>query len=150
MKKSLYLFLCSLLGVFLFLILHRIGVVVYLYLLSQGIGVASFRYWDFLVLDYMSLLVALLLGAWYGIWLGLYWYEKVYEEKSHGGFADHIARHIWPMRSPKALETKVAQVKERLEEDLWQLEELAERVVVENPKPKVRKVVRKRLSKKLS
>ncbi len=149
-KKSLYLFLCSILGVFLFLILHRLGVFLYLYFIASSNNLVSFNYFNFLMFDYFTLILALMLGAWYGIWLGLYWFEKVYEESSHGGLAEHIGRHFWSGTSPKNLELKVANIKERLEKDLWQLEDLAENAVSVKPQPKVRRVVRKRAPKKFS
>jgi len=99
-KKSLYLFLSAMLGVLLFLILHRI--VIFFYLVLSGAkflaDVSENSYLLFLAADYFTLILAMMFGAWYGIWLGMYWYEKVYEECSHRGFADYVARKYWPAR----------------------------------------------------
>ncbi len=152
-KKSLYLFLSSMLGVFLFFILHRTAIFTYLYLVDSGYLVDTFVYWRFLAIDYFTLAFALMGGAWYGIWLGLYWYSRIYEEGSHGGLADHLVRHYWPHRSPKSIGIKLASVKENLEKDLWQLESLAKDTVTSvevSPAPKIRRVVRKRAPKKLN
>jgi hypothetical protein len=153
-RKSLYLFLTALLGTLLFLIVHRVVFFVYIYMLGAGILTTGMDYMQFLAIEYFSLTITLMLGAWYGIWLGLYWYEKVYEEKSHKGFVHHLAVNYFPGSKPKALESQMAQVKEHLEENLWQLENLAKSEAnlsasIE-PEPIKRRVVRKRAPRKLS
>lgn len=151
-QKSFYVFLTSLLGVLLFLILHRVVVFIYLYLVAAGFGAESFDYLTFLLWDYFSLTITLMLGAWYGIWLGLHWFEKVYVEKSHGGLVAHLARHVWVGGRPKNLQSKLSSVKQRLNEDLWQLEDLANAGLSakqDRPEPRVRRVVRKQAPKKL-
>lgn len=149
-KKSLYLFLSSLLGVMLFLVLHRSIVFIYLYLLTQGYLVTGLTYLQFLVFDYFTLTLTLLFGAWYGIWLGVYWYEKVYVEGSHPGFVAHMSGKFM-YRKSKGLESKMSHIKERLETDLWQLEDLAKTSLsqVSSPVPIKRKIVRKAAPKKL-
>jgi hypothetical protein len=153
-KKSLYLFLTALLGTLLFMVVHQIAYFIYFYMLNAGVVATGMSYVEFLAIEYITMTLTLMLGAWYGIWLGLYWYEKVYEEKSHKGFIHHLAINYFPGSKPKALESQMAQVKEHLEENLWQLENLAKseavfQPVVE-PKPIKRRVVRKRAPKKLS
>ena len=149
-KKSLYIFLAALLGVLLFLILHRAAVFFYLYLLLGGYVTTSLTYVEFLIIDYFTLTFTLMIGAWYGIWIGLGWYDKVYVEKTHPGFVAHLGRHLFGHRRA-GLQQRMSQVKQRLEADLWQLEDLANvsleegRTVV----PVKRTVVRKAAPKKL-
>jgi len=149
-KKSFYIFLTTLLGVLLFLILHRVIVFLYLYLVAVGY-IGGGDYYQFLAIDYFTLSLALLGGAWYGIWLGMYWFDKVYTQKSHGGLANHLASSYFYWGKPKSLPAKMSAVKQRLEKDLWELESLAKTTSVESqwPEPKVRKEVRKRAPKKL-
>jgi hypothetical protein len=132
--------------------LHRSIVFVYLYLVAGGAFAGSFDYTQFVFWDDFSLVITLMMGAWYGIWLGLNWYSKVYEQKIHGGLIDHLVKTHWPGSGPKSLETKISSVKQRIESDLWQLEDLAkvEIAKAESPAPKVRRVVRKRAPKKLN
>src|ERR1700722_11515309 len=128
MKKSLYIFLSSIMGALLFLILHQIIVFLYSVALSTDYADLSFgfSYMEFVAFEYLTLIFVLLAGAWYGIWLGLYWYEKVYEEGSHGGGVNHVASNYFP-RSKKnfKLEAKMEAVKKDLETNLWELEDLA-------------------------
>ncbi len=149
-KKSLYIFLTSLLGVLLFLILHRLAVFFYLYLLAGGYLTTSLNYLEFLALDYFTLAITLLCGLWYGIWIGMYWFEKVYVEKSHGGLVHHLSQHFG-RGTPKNLETKISTVRQKIENDLWQLEDLTSTTLkaVANPAPIKRRIVRKVAPKKL-
>lgn len=149
-KKSLYIFLSSLMGVMLFLVLHRVGIFIYLYLITQGYVVSSWSYVQFLVFDYFTLTLTLLFGAWYGIWLGVFWYDKVYVEGSHSGFVAHISNKFMSRKS-RGLESKMSHIKERLETDLWQLEDLAKTSLsqVSSPAPIKRKIVRKAAPRKL-
>lgn len=151
-KKSLYIFLTSILGVLLFLMLHRIIVFFYLLALSTDYAryMPNLSYIEFLAIDYFTLVITLMLGAWYGIWLGLYWYEKVYEEGSHGGLVSHITEHYWPKgRQAYGLEPKIEAVKKKLEQDLWELEDLAKIAPPVYPEPIKKRVVRKRAPAKL-
>ncbi len=149
----MYLFLAALLGTLLFLIAHQVVYFIYIYMLSAGLVTTGMSYVEFLAIEYFTLTITLLLGAWYGIWLGLYWYEKVYEEKSHKGFVHHVAVNYFPGPKPKAPESQMAQVKERLEENLWRLEDLAKSEAslppMVEPEPIKCRVVRKRAPKKL-
>lgn len=152
-KKSFYIFLTSLLGVLLFLILHRLVIFIYLYFIATEVLTDGVIYYQFLALDYFTLVITLMMGAWYGIWLGLFWFNKVYEERSHGGFVAHVSEKIF-FRKPKTLGGKMADIKDRLEEDLWKLEDLAKIAPVEVKVltpivPIKRKVIRKRAPKKL-
>jgi hypothetical protein len=150
-KKSLYIFLTSILGVTLFLILDRIAVFIYLYLVGGGYIAANFNYQQFVLWDYFTLTIVLMLGAWYGVALGLSWFSQVYERQSHGGLIDHLVKYYWPSKKEKNLDLKISEVKRRLQTDLWQLEDLAEIKAVQpaRPQPIARKVVRKRAPKKI-
>ena len=150
-KKSLYIFLTAILGIVLFLVLDRIVVFCYLYLVAAGYIGASFDYGKFVVWDYFSLTIALMLGAWYGVWLGLNWFSLVYERQTHGGFINHVIENYWPNRKQKNLDVKISDVKKRLQTDMWQLEEIAQASVAQmsEPVPRVKKIVRKRAPKKM-
>jgi hypothetical protein len=75
-KKAFYLFLCSILGMILFITIHQ-----FLWAIYQDLTVLGYLRQVPVTLFAMvfSLMVAMLLGLWYGIWLGLYWYSFVYE-----------------------------------------------------------------------
>ncbi len=95
--KALYLFLCALLGIMLFGVFHRALVVIY-YLLQDGayfhmpfsIGSA-----DLQALDFFTMLIALFLGGWYGVWIGLHWYELVYEGEHRAGLFHGFLPHYF-------------------------------------------------------
>lgn len=130
-KKSLYVFLTSLLGVLLFLIIHRLLVFSYIYLYNVNPQQVSGRltYYELLAIDFVTLMLALLGGAWYGIWLGLNWYETIYEEKKHLGFVDYFIKKYWPQRiAPSNLKQKVELVAEELKDEIFELENLAKTI----------------------
>ncbi len=149
-QKSLYIFLSSLLGMLLFLIIHRLVVFCLLILQSSGNKVFTLNmpYLEFLAWDYFSLLLTLLAGAWYGIWVGSYWYEKVYNEGSHLGLVGHITENYWPKTtSYKDIKSKISEVKKTIHTELWQLEDLNKTLNSElssRKKPLARKKVIKR------
>lgn len=146
MKKSIYIFLTGLLGSLLFLILERILAFIYFLLLTYNYAQFSFGHTltELLAFDYFILIIALLLGGWYGVWVGMYWYEAVYESTG-GGFVGHILRHYWPVRQPAYnLQAKVAQVEDKLDGDLWQLEDLAKKVEVKSKVAVKKRIVRKK------
>jgi hypothetical protein len=149
-KKSLYIFLCCLLGCLLFLLVHQMLAFGYLMLLYYNYESFSFglSLLDFLALDYFTLIIAVMGGAWYGIWLGIYWYGVVYEGSS-SGFIGHLIRHYWPNREKAyGLKAKVAAVEERLAGDLWELEDLAEKVEVAAKVPAKKKIVKRKVVSK--
>jgi hypothetical protein len=135
-KKSVYIFLCSLLGAMLFLVLHRLAVFTYLIItIYGGPGIPEgAAYVQFVAIDYITLFFALLFGSWYGIWLGSYWYEMVYERGIWPGAFLHHARGKLFFRKNKdyGLREKIETIKEKLEQDLSQ----AESLVAEIPRPK--------------
>lgn len=106
--KALYLFLCSILGMVLFGMLHRAVFVLYDLLLVMDYDTYSFGMppGAISLLDFSSMLVLLFLGGWYGVALGLEWYSMVYGpnvEKPVGLFHGFLP-HNWrgAKRSPKA------------------------------------------------
>jgi hypothetical protein len=153
-KKSLYLLMTGILGMMLFAIVCQVVFFVFIYMVGAGVISTAINYNQFFVLEYFVLIVMLMLGAWYGIWLGLYWFEKVYEEKSHRGFVHHVAVNYFPGSKPKTPESKMAEVRERLEDNLWQLEELAQSpavfTAVVSPAPIKRRAASKKAQKKLN
>lgn len=132
------------------MVLDRIIVFCYLYLVAAGYIGSSFDYARFMVWDYCTLTLVLMLGAWYGVWLGLSWFSWVYERQTHGGLVNHMVENYWPSRKQKNLDSKISEVKKRLETDLWKLEDLASVNITRasEPEPHVRKIVRKRAPKK--
>lgn len=117
-KKSLYIFLCAILGMLLFLILHQIVAFAYLMLLYTHYSIFNLglSFMDLMALDYFSLIIALMFGAWYGIWLGLYWYGWVYESGGHG-FVEHMIKKHWAAKSVTYnLKSKLVAVESKLQE----------------------------------
>ena len=155
-KKSIYLFLCSLLGMLLFSIIHQL--LVFLYLLFFGnsgalaTGEAALRFFAF---DYLSLLILLLLGSWYGIWLGVYWHKIVYEEGTFGGVIRH-AMKFWPQKKQaENLETKINLAEAELDAGMRELKEAAAEVhalpvlsSLQVSKKRKKRAIRKRTVKK--
>lgn len=78
-RKSFYIFLSTFLGVLLFLMLDRAA---FLIAFIAGADITSV---PVLALEYVTSMIAVAFGAWYGIWLGLVWYAAVYEEKTTRG-----------------------------------------------------------------
>lgn len=78
--KSLYLFLCSILGMILFAMLHRALFVIYGILLEVDFTTYSLGLTEsaILMIDFLSMLIALFFGGWYGVLLGIDWYSIVY------------------------------------------------------------------------
>ena len=153
MKKSLYVFLCSLLGILLFLIIHRLLVFCYLILISSNPQVfgGGLNYLELLAIDYSTLILTLFLGSWYGIWLGLKWFEAIYERGEHGGFVDHLVKTYWPSPNKNNfhLNRRLQNVAVELKDDVLALENLTKAIkptFTEKPAIK-RRVVRKRAVK---
>lgn len=163
--KALYIFLCSILGLILFMIFHRALVVIYYLVLDNNFQKFSFGMTagDIQILDFLTMLVALFLGGWYGVWLGLHWYNLVYEGEHQPGLFHGFIPHHWrkserarrsaerapvlttkPVHVPvagsdKAFE-KLASMKTNLP---WDLDDLGDSDV-----KLVRKPVRKRVARK--
>lgn len=109
MKRSFYIFLSSLLGVMLFILLER-SLFLLAFLLGMNVLTPQFAQ-----IDYIAFIVASILGLWYGIWVGLYWYTIVYEEGSHPG----MLRGIWGSFSRQSGDRGVLTT-----EKTWDLEDL--------------------------
>lgn len=107
-KKSFYVFLSSLLGMMLFILLQRS-----LFLLAYLFGVRVLSP-EFAHIDYVTFVVATFGGLWYGIWVGMYWYQLVYEEGRVGGLLSS-----WFGRSHKNAARLLAD-----SGDAWSLEDL--------------------------
>lgn len=137
-RRSAYLFLSAMLGLLMFFILHRI--VVFFYLFFATLGDTQFEYYHFLVWDYSTLILVLLLGIFYGLWLGKYWYAAVYYEKLHGGLLDYVNTWLWGQKMPQQqiFQKKLETVSERLERNLADLESLSMQTPVQTQaKPKI-------------
>lgn len=80
-KKALYIFLSSVLGQVTFVLIHRSSALILESLRELGIfDLSAFLPTPDLNAFSLAVLVALwLLGGWYGAWLGLQWYRRVYE-----------------------------------------------------------------------
>jgi hypothetical protein len=85
--KSLYIFLCTVLGVMLFVVLQRSLALIHFILLNTNYQLFSFGLdpATLELINYISIGIAGFFGGWYGTWLGLHWHEVVYE-KAQSGF----------------------------------------------------------------
>ena len=91
-RKSLYVFLCSLLGVMLFVMLQKSALLLLTLLTNAQETQQAFRS-DIPVFDTLTFLLALFFGGWYGVWLGLHWYDIVYES-GRGGILRSMFSHV--------------------------------------------------------
>lgn len=115
-NKSLYLFLCSILGMILFSMLHRALFVMYGLLLEINFQTYSFGLTDAAIrtIDFLTMVTAMFLGGWYGTLLGIDWYSLVYgpnAERKAGlfhGFLPHNWRDGKPKKSASAASSKPA------------------------------------------
>ncbi len=147
-KRSVYVFLCSLLGVLLFLVLQRIIVLSYLILVDYGaFHWTSSGYLEFVAIDDITLLLSMLCGSWYGIWLGNYWYELVYERGAWRGSLHHARNYLFPPKPAyQDFKARVEEVKHQLVEDLSEAENLVREIPREilKPVPIRRRIIRKK------
>ena len=74
-KRSLYVTLSAVFGLMLLIMLER-GFFLLAYLLGTDITQATA-----LVLDAFLVIIFAWLGLWYGVWMGLRWYEVVYGQR---------------------------------------------------------------------
>lgn len=95
--KALYVFLCSLMGMVLFAMLHRALAVIYYILLNSDFDQFSLGLTEgsLQALDFLTLLMALFLGGWYGTALGIHWYRLVYEGPFAPGLFHAVIPHHW-------------------------------------------------------
>lgn len=83
-RKSLYIFLTAILGIVLFLTLQRALTLLYFVIVSYnyaGIN-TELTFLQYEAINFVTLLLAIFFGGWYGVWLGLHWYEIVYEKNA--------------------------------------------------------------------
>lgn len=122
LKKSFYVFLTSLLGILLFVTIQKSLALIGIILLNLDYNLYSFgtNPTQIHALNIATMMLALFLGGWYGVWIGLHWYKVVYEQGKtgwlhglSGGFFNH---------SEKVAHKPVAKIVKR---------------VATNPKPKV-------------
>lgn len=97
--KALYLFLCSILGIVLFTMLHRAIFVLYDILLFSNFSTFSFGLSSsgIAAIDFFTMLIAVFIGGWYGTLLGMDWYSIVYgpnAEKPAGLFHGFLPHHM--------------------------------------------------------
>lgn len=77
--KALYLFLCAILGMVLFAMLHRAIFVLYdLLIFVDSMYAFGFSEIALATIDFFALVLALFLGGWYGTMIGIDWYAMVY------------------------------------------------------------------------
>jgi hypothetical protein len=81
-EKSFYVLMCGILGVLMFVILQQAVALMHYVLLQKNFETYSLGLSpvDIRALGLISLILAAFFGMWYGIWLGLYWFNKVYEQ----------------------------------------------------------------------
>jgi hypothetical protein len=152
LRKSFYLFLSSLLGALLFLIIHRIIIFIILIFKILGSGFDQQGYLIFLSLDYLTLMFFLMAGGWYGIWLGMYWYKVVYEENTFNGIFAHLKKGFAQKFSePENVVVKINLAKQEFEMGMAELEGAAKEIHITPkvivPKRAVRKKNPKRAGK---
>ncbi len=82
--KSAYIFVCVLLGALLFTLIHRaIFSILYAAAAYDAASWPVSGQLTLLALDKFTLACSMLAGAWYGVWLGLGWFDLVYERGGH-------------------------------------------------------------------
>lgn len=96
-KKALYLFLSSLLGMILVLMFHRSVFLIYDMLgdFFPRQQLLNLPYYYVAVADFTTLLLAMFIGGWWGIWLGLNWYKMVYEDRHVRSWFHGFLPHAW-------------------------------------------------------
>lgn len=82
MKKSLYIFLFALLGVFLQFIPHGLLEIWYIGLLLKDFSRYGFGLsWDaWVMIHNVGTVFLLAAGVGFGFWQGKFWWKKIYEE----------------------------------------------------------------------
>lgn len=96
-RKALYLFLSSLLGMLLVLMFHRSAFVIFDILgdFFPTSTILNPNYYYVAVADFLTMLLAMFIGGWYGIWLGLHWYKMVYEDRETRSWFHGFIPHFW-------------------------------------------------------
>lgn len=161
-RKFVYLTACALLGIVLFLFIEQLLIQLLLILNTIGFGGIQVTQ-DFLNLSaYAGGILALGLGAWYGVWLGSYWHGLVYEGDRAKGFLFHVKKKLSkPKSQPKLSAPKIMinQSKPVFNTASWQMEDLvkmekqniSEKIepsnqpIVKKPRAAVKKVPAKKI-----
>src|SRR6185503_1491686 len=92
-KKALYLLLCGLLGLILFVTIQQAAMLMLILLLVNQVGALDAGLQSQITMfDSVSYILAMFFGAWYGIWLGIHWYAIVYEAGRRGLFHAFLGR----------------------------------------------------------
>ena len=96
-RKALYLFLSSLLGMLLVLMFHRSAFVIFDILgdYYPASTLLNPNYYYVALADFCTMLLAMFIGGWYGIWLGLHWYKMVYEDREVRTWFHGFIPHFW-------------------------------------------------------
>jgi hypothetical protein len=104
-KKSFYVLLTALLGILMFVILQRSAALIGFLLLNMDYGRfnpgATPTTLHFL--NIITYVIAVILGGWYGIWLGLYWYRVVYEQGTGGAWHGFVGNFFHDHTNTPAL-----------------------------------------------
>ncbi len=173
--KAFYVLLCAILGALLFLVIQRAAALIYYLLLNTNYQTYSLgmNYFQLSWLNFLTILAAIFFGLWYGVWLGMHWYNLVYEQGQGGlfhGFRGHWLRHegILSKQAPTPAGNTVkpvartfsqpakppAKLTDRLESDSWDLDELMKKdqpaVKTKTVKPRPPSVKRKAPAKRMS
>ena len=138
MKKALYVFLCSLLGILLFVTLERSLLFIYI-TVNDVVYNMSMTTETLALLNAVAVLIFGFIGGWYGTSLGLYWYKLVYEDGERAGLVDSISARIIDALSRKDSQPKKssASVPSKLDwpEELSELQTRANAVRAARKKP---------------
>jgi NAD-dependent DNA ligase len=93
-KKSLYVFLCSLLGMLILLTLQHAIIFLYLSVIT-AFGTNDSINIDLYSLNVVVWFLSVFFGGWWGVWLGMGWYKMVYEDAQHKGFVHGLATALY-------------------------------------------------------
>ncbi len=106
-RKALYVFLSSILGMLLFTMFHRAVFVIY-EILGNFFPVFSLLHLPFrtmAILDFTTFLLALFVGGWYGVWIGMNWYKMIYEDRGVNTWFHGFVPHHWRKTKSKKKNT---------------------------------------------
>lgn len=149
-SKATYIFLCAMLGALLFLLLQRIFIFLCFIVLifSRSLSEAVLVWLGLELINYLTVLFAIIGGAWYGVWLGISWYETVYERDGHESVFKKFGQFISQKRALNnvpAQTKKMSELTKRVEDEMWQLELAKSQVkTASNTIPVKRKISRKK------
>lgn len=144
-KKSLYVFLCSLLGMLILLTLQHAIIFLYLSVIT-AFGTNESVNIDLYSLNVVVWFLSVFFGGWWGVWLGLGWYKMVYEDAQHKGFVHGLATALYGFSQggKKAVSTPV------ITKPKWSLSDIIPKTTSNSDsirkvivKPKVKTVSRK-------